>query len=67
MPIGRPALRAAALSALVLAAGRAEAQSAHAHDSSHAHAEGARADLVVLDPELHPVHTIVGGETAWRS
>ena len=30
-------------------------------------AEGARADLVVLDPELHPVHTIVGGETAWRS
>src|SRR5690606_30517010 len=25
-------------------------------------AVGARADLVVLDPELHPLHTIVGGE-----
>ena len=30
-------------------------------------AVGARADLVVLDPELYPVETIVGGETAWRS
>ncbi len=30
-------------------------------------AVGARADLVVLDPELYPVETIVGGKRAWRS
>ncbi|MEZ5296313.1 MAG: amidohydrolase family protein [Ilumatobacteraceae bacterium] len=30
-------------------------------------AEGATADLVVLDPDLHVVHTIIGGVTAWKS
>lgn len=30
-------------------------------------AAGARADLVVLDPSLRPVLTVVGGEVAWRS
>lgn len=40
---GSLSLRAAALSALLLGAARVEAQSAHAHDASHAHAERAPA------------------------
>lgn len=28
---------------------------------------GARADLVVLDHRLHPVRTLIGGRTAWKS
>ncbi len=30
-------------------------------------ATGARGDVVVLDPELHIVATVAGGEVAWRS